>query len=68
MNTVRWILAGLSALLLAGALLSFGLFIAFDIQAWLTRARSLRRGVYLALLLWFNVEIWGRVIGAVIGA
>ena len=32
----------------------------------LERARSLRRGTYLACLTWFNVEVWGRVIWTII--
>lgn len=62
MTIFRWIIGVISALLASGALLSFVLFIAFDINVWLDRARTLRRGVYMALLLWFNVEVWGRVI------
>ncbi|MDE2094503.1 MAG: hypothetical protein KGL99_04145 [Burkholderiales bacterium] len=62
MTVFRWIIGVLSALLAAGSLLSFVLFIAFDINVWLERARSLRRGTTMALLLWFNVEVWGRVI------
>ena len=66
MTVFRWIIGVLSALLAAGALLSFVLFIAFDINVWLERARSFRRGTYMALLLWFNVEVWGRVIWTII--
>lgn len=66
MTIFRWIMGVLSALLAAGSLLSFMLFIAFDIDLWLKRARSLRRGVYMALLLWFNTEVWGRVLWTLI--
>lgn len=66
MTIFRWIMGVLSALLAAGSLLSFMLFIAFDIELWLKRARSLRRGVYMALLLWFNTEVWGRVLWTLI--
>ena len=62
MTIFRWVIGVLSALLASGALISFVLFIAFDINVWLDRARTLRRGLYMALLLWFNVEVWGRVI------
>ncbi len=62
MTIFRWVIGLISALLASGALISFVLFIAFDIDVWLDRARTLRRGVYMALLLWFNVEVWGRVI------
>jgi hypothetical protein len=62
MTIFRWVIGVIAALLASGALISFVLFIAFDINVWLDRARALRRGVYMALLLWFNVEVWGRVI------
>ncbi|CAM5783675.1 hypothetical protein [Rhizobacter fulvus] len=62
MTIFRWVIGVIAALLASGALISFVLFIAFDINVWLDRARTLRRGVYMALLLWFNVEVWGRVI------
>jgi hypothetical protein len=62
MTIFRWVIGVIAALLASGALISFALFIAFDIDVWLKRARTLRRGVYMALLLWFNVEVWGRVV------
>jgi hypothetical protein len=49
-----------------GALLSFVLFMAFDIPVWLERARTFRRWMVSAVLLWFNTEIWGRVIWTLI--
>ena len=66
MTIFRWIIGVIAALMATGSVLSFVLFMAFDIKAWLTRARSLRRGTYLACLLWFNVEVWGRVIVTII--
>ena len=66
MTVFRWIIGVISALLCGGALLSFVLFMAFDINIWLERARSFRRGAYMALLFWFNVEVWGRVIMTII--
>ena len=66
MVVFRWIIGVISALLCGGAVLSFALFMAFDINVWLERARSFRRGAYMALLFWFNIEIWGRVIWTLI--
>jgi hypothetical protein len=66
MTIFRWIIGVLAALLATGALLSLVLFLAFDIEVWLKRARTLRHGVYMALLLWFNVEVWGRVLWTLI--
>lgn len=66
MTIFRWIIGVLAVLLASGSLISFVLFIAFDINVWLDRARTLRRGLYMALLLWFNVEVWGRVFGTLV--
>ena len=66
MTVFRWIIGVIAALLASGCALSFILFMALDINVWLARARSLRRGTYLACLLWFNVEIWGRVVWTII--
>jgi hypothetical protein len=62
MTVFRWIMGVLFGLLAAGSVFSLVLFLAFDIPLWLERARSLRRGAYLAGLFWFNVEVWGRVV------
>ncbi|MDP9043953.1 MAG: hypothetical protein M3O01_04025 [Pseudomonadota bacterium] len=66
MVVFSWVMFGLSVLLAVSSLGAFLLFIFLDIPAWLERARSLRRGLYMALLLWFNVWVWGRVIMALI--
>jgi hypothetical protein len=65
MTIFRWIIGVLLALFTAGSVLSFVLFLAFDIDIWIQRARSLRRGAYLVALFWFNIEIWGRVVWAI---
>ena len=62
----RWGIGTIFALLAAASVLSLLLFLALDIPLWLKRARSLRRGAYLAGLTWFNVEIWGRIVFALI--
>ena len=66
MHIFRWIIGVISVLLVGGATLSFVLFMAFDINLWLERARVFRRFAYMALLFWFNVEIWGRVLWTII--
>ena len=66
MTVFRWIIGVLSALLASGSLLSFVLFMAFDINVWLKRARSLRRLTFTVLLFWFNTEVWGRVVWTLI--
>ncbi len=62
MIVFRWILGVLGAFFVIGATLSFVLFVAFDAQLWLQRARRFRHWVWLIGLFWFNVEVWGRVI------
>jgi hypothetical protein len=66
MTVFRWIIGVLSALLGGGAALCFVLFMVFDIEVWIERARTLRRGTYMALLFWFNIEVWGRVIWTIV--
>lgn len=46
----------------AGALLALVVNIASDSPVWLVRARRYRHWLWLALLFWFNAEVWGRVI------
>jgi hypothetical protein len=61
MTVFRWIIGGLSAFFALGAVLGFVLYIAFESKLWLERARSCRHWIWLLLLFWFNVEVWGRV-------
>ncbi len=61
MTIFRWIMGVLVLVLGGSSVLCFALFMAFDINVWLDRARSLRRGAYLAVLFWFNTEVWGSV-------
>ncbi len=59
---LRWIAAGIGVLLLLGAAVSFGLFIAFEADLWRERASRLAAWIRLLALTWFNVEVWGRVV------
>jgi hypothetical protein len=61
-NVLRWIAAGIMALLAAGALVSFALYIAFEARPALERAKRLGAWIRLLALFWFNVEVWGRVV------
>ncbi len=61
-TVLRWVAAGLGVLLLLGATISFGLFIAFEAQLWKERASRLAAWIRLLGLTWFNVEVWGRVV------
>lgn len=62
MIVFRWIMGIVSAFLAGGAVLSFVIFLARDGEEWIVLARKFRRWTSAALLFWFNVEIWGRVI------
>ena len=66
MTVFRWIIGVIAALAAAGAVFSFLIFIAYDIKVWIERARRFRHWTWLALLLWFNVEVWGRVLLTII--
>jgi hypothetical protein len=66
MTIFRWIIGTIAGLLATGAVLSFVIYIAADIDLWLKRARALRRLTWAASLMWFNVEIWGRVVLVII--
>ena len=66
MTIFRWIIGVIAAVMAVGSLLSFVLVLVFDINVWLDRTRTFRRGLYLSSLLWFNVEVWGRVILTII--
>ena len=61
MTIFRWIMGVLAVLFGGGAILSFIIFIAADIELWIRRARKLGRLAWAVCLFWFNVEIWGRV-------
>jgi hypothetical protein len=62
MTVFRWIMGVLAAVLAAGTVLSFAVFVASGIDLWVARARAMRRWTSAALLLWFNVEIWRSVV------
>ncbi len=62
MTVFRWIIGVISALMVGASVLSFVLFIASGTDEWLGRARNLRRLAFASLMLWFNIEIWRRVI------
>lgn len=61
MIVFRWVIGIVAALMALGAIASFLIFLGFDIRLWLERARRFRHWTWLALLFWFNAEVWGRV-------
>ncbi len=62
LTVLRWTAAGIAALLVLGAVVNFGLYIAVETPALLERARRLGAWIRLLALAWFNAEIWGRVV------
>ena len=65
-TVLRWIAAGIAALLALGALANFGLYIAFEARPGLERAKRLGAWIRLLALAWFNVEVWGRVVHTIV--
>jgi hypothetical protein len=65
-TVLRWIAAGIAALLVVGALASFALYIAFEARPAFERAKRLAAWIRLLALTWFNVEVWGRVIHTIV--
>lgn len=65
-TVLRWIAAGIVALLAVGALASFALYIGFEARPALDRAKRLAAWIRLLALTWFNVEVWGRVIYTIV--
>mgnify|MGYP006994848616 CR=1 FL=1 len=58
-------------LILAGGLASvatffFALYIIRGDDDWMPRARAFGRWAWAAVLFWFNVEVWGRVLWIII--
>jgi hypothetical protein len=62
MLVFRWVVAGLAALLALGSILCFALFMMVGIEVWIKRTRWLRRAVFAVIMIWFNVEVWGKVL------
>ena len=65
-TVLRWIAAGIAALLAVGALASFVLYIAFEAKPALEHAKRLAAWIRLVGLTWFNVEVWGRVVHTIV--
>jgi hypothetical protein len=61
LTVLRWVAAGVAALLALGAVVNFGFYIALEAQPLLERARRLAAWIRLLALAWFNAEVWGRV-------
>ena len=68
MTIFRWVIGGLAALMISGALFSLLIYLVFKVPLWVERARRLRHWTWLILLLWFIVEIWSRVFGAALAS
>ena len=66
MTIFRWVVGVIAALMASGALLSLLVYAIFQVDLWLRRARRRRHFTWLVLLSWFIVEIWIRVIRALI--
>jgi hypothetical protein len=61
MTVFRWVVGVIVGLLALGGIFGVGLWLAFESDLWLQRARTFRHLIWVMLLFWFNVEVWGRV-------
>jgi hypothetical protein len=66
LTVLRWIVASIAALLVLGAAVNFGIYIAVEAPALLERARRLAAWIRLLALAWFNAEVWGRVVYTIV--
>jgi transposase len=66
MTVFRWIIGVISALLVSGSVISFIFFMAGDDERWIDIARRFRHLATVALLFWFNAEVWGRVVYTIV--
>jgi hypothetical protein len=62
----RWAVGVFAALMAAGSVLGLVIGVAVENRIWMARARRFRHWLWLAALLWFNVEVWGRVVWTLI--
>jgi hypothetical protein len=62
MTVLRWILGGIFLLMLSGWLFTVLSFVVSGDDRWGELGLKLRRYCYLLGLLWFNMEVWGRVV------
>ena len=62
MLVFRWIIGSAAALVLVLMVLSYVLGSTFDSFIWRNRAKMFRQFLWMLALLWFNIEVWGRVV------
>ena len=61
MTVFRWIMGSVGVLLLVLTVIGYGVGLAFNNEIWLGRAKLFRQLLFVFALLWFNIEVWGRV-------
>ena len=66
MTIFRWIMGVLAGLSLAGWLLVLMLYVLNGDDRFKELGTRLRQLVFTVALLWFNIEIWGRVIWTIV--
>lgn len=62
MVVFRWIIGSAAVLVLGMTVLGYALGSAFDSYIWKNRAKTFRQILWMLALLWFNTEVWGRVV------
>ncbi len=66
MVVFRWMIGSLAALTLVMMVLSFILGSSVKSYIWQRRATMFRHYLWILALLWFNTEVWGRVVWTLI--
>ena len=61
MTIFRWIVGGFGTLFVLVAVLSLVLGLITARDFWYDRARRFLQYIWMLALLWFNIEVWGRV-------
>jgi len=61
MTVFRWIIGIFTLLLAAGGAIAFLVHMWGGAEDWRELAQRFRRWVFAAVLLWFNIEIWGSI-------
>ena len=62
MIAFRWVVGGFAALMAVCTLISFVIAVVGANEIWYGRARRCMHWLWVSGLLWFNVEVWGRVV------
>ena len=66
MTILRWVIGVIAGGLAGGWLVTVLLYVANGDERFKELGTRLRQWVYTIALLWFNIEVWGRVIWTIV--